>query len=612
MKTLFLLCCATMLHAADRWYEIRIAGQPAGYQHSTTEVLDGGRIRSTDEIVIVINRLGSKVEIKTKSQSVESATGELVSVREETTQSDQTVVMDAELKGKQIVLHSTAGSSSYDRSIAFDEPVCGPAAFDRMTGERLKTPDDAVSCRMYSPSIGPPYKITRTLVEIGGVPGQQTRRVKTQLDGLPGDVIESFDRDGMLLENERDMPFGKMVIHVADRETALAATSGGELPAESFEATMARSNVRFADARSIERIKLKLTHKKPELGWPVFRSPTQTILEKTTSTLILEVVRPERKASAERIEEATFLRPNQILQSDDAEVARLAHQIAGNETDRLKAARKLQDWVAANMTFDPGIAVVPASEVVRNRRGTCVAYSVLLTSMARAVGIPSRLAMGFIYLGGIWGGHAWVEALVDGQWLPLDAAGYRPGLADAARIQFDSYTAEDNLAGFSAAGLQMYGNVDIAVVEYSAGGSSVQVPADAERYSVSGSEYRSLGLGLSLRKPEDFTFARLDAVYPDPTILQLERGSAKVTVALSEANANTDSATRKLIDEVAPGAAGMPAKLDGRDAVIVSSREKAKLISREGQSLWVLSAEGPDAAGLLNRIAGGWKWLSPR
>lgn len=177
MKTLFLLCCATMLHAADRWYEIRIAGQPAGYQHSTTEVLDGGRIRSTDEIVIVINRLGSKVEIKTKSQSVESATGELVSVREETTQSDQTVVMDAELKGKQIVLHSTAGSSSYDRSIAFDEPVCGPAAFDRMTGERLKTPDDAVSCRMYSPSIGPPYKITRTLVEIGGVPGQQTRAV---------------------------------------------------------------------------------------------------------------------------------------------------------------------------------------------------------------------------------------------------------------------------------------------------------------------------------------------------------------------------------------------------------------------------------------------------
>ncbi len=612
MKTLILLFCATMLHAADRWYEIRIAGQPSGYQHSTIEVLDGGAIRSTDEMVIVINRLGSKVEMKTKAQSLEDATGELVSVREETTQSQQTVVAEAELKGGQILLRSTTGSNSYDSSLTLKEPVCGPAAFDRMTGERLKTPDDTVSCRIYSPSIGPPYKITRTLLEVGGVLGQQTRRVKTQLDGLPGDVMETFDRDGLLLEDERDMPFGKMVIHVADRETALAATAGGELPAESFEATLARSNVRFADARSIERIKLRITHKKPQLGWPAFRSSTQTILEKTPSTLILEVVRPERKASAERIDEAPFLRPNQILQSDDAEVARLAHQIAGNEGDRLKAARKLQDWVAANMTFDPGIAVVPASEVVRNRRGTCVAYSVLLASMARAVGIPSRLAMGFIYLGGIWGGHAWVEVLVDGQWLPLDAAGYRPGLADAARIQFDWYTAEDNFAGFSAAGLQMYGNVDIAVLEYSEGGAFVRVPADAERYSVSGNEYRSSGLGLSLRRPEDFTFAKLDTVYPDPTILQLERGSAKVTVALSEANANTDSATRKLIDDVTPGAAGMAVQLDGRDAVIVSSREKAKLISSEGQSLWVLSADGPDAAGLLNQVAGGWKWLSPR
>ncbi len=230
--------------------------------------------------------------------------------------------------------------------------------------------------------------------------------------------------------------------------------------------------------------------------------------------------------------------------------------------------------------------------------------------MARAVGIPSRLAMGFIYVGGIWGGHAWVEVLVDNQWLPLDAAGYRPGLADAARIQFDSYTGEDNLAGFAVAGLRMFGNIDITVLEYSSGGKSIHVPAGAPAYSVSGSEYRNLGLGMSIRKPEDFNFAQLDAVYPDGTILQLEHGSAKVTVALSEVIVDGDSAARKFIDGVSPGAVGRPMKLDGRDAVVVSSPDKAMLLSREGQSLWVLTAKAPDAAGLLNRIAGGWKWLS--
>jgi len=279
-----------------------------------------------------------------------------------------------------------------------------------------------------------------------------------------------LDQEGLPLESEREMPFGKMVVRTADRETALRAAAGAELPAESFDRTMARSNVRFADARAVERIKLKLTHKKPELGWPDFASPMQTVVEKTPSTLVLEVRRVERGSGQKQIDEAPFLRPNQILQSDDPEVVRLAQSIAGGESDRFKASRKLQDWVAANMKFDLGVALTPASEVVRNRRGTCMAYSVLLASMARALGIPSRLAGGFIYVYGIWGGHAWVEVLVDNQWLPLDAAGYRPGLADAARIQFGSYTAENNLAAFIVAGSQMYGNVEVEVLEYSVGG----------------------------------------------------------------------------------------------------------------------------------------------
>ncbi len=163
------------------------------------------------------------------------------------------------------------------------------------------------------------------------VEGQPRLRIKTTIDSVAGDVVEEYDSDGVLWENERDMPFGKMVIRIAGRETALAATAGADLPAESFDRTMARSNVRFADARSIERIQLKITHKKPEMGWPAFRSPTQTILEKTSSTVTLEVVSPARKASTEKIDEARFLRPNQILQSDDVEVARLAHQIAADE-----------------------------------------------------------------------------------------------------------------------------------------------------------------------------------------------------------------------------------------------------------------------------------------
>jgi hypothetical protein len=58
MKTLFLLCCAATLHATDRWYKIRIADEPSGYEHWAREVTESSAIQSTDEMVIVINRLG--------------------------------------------------------------------------------------------------------------------------------------------------------------------------------------------------------------------------------------------------------------------------------------------------------------------------------------------------------------------------------------------------------------------------------------------------------------------------------------------------------------------------------------------------------------------------
>lgn len=205
-----------------------------------------------------------------------------------------------------------------------------------------------------------------------------------------------------------------------------------------------------------------------------------------------------------------------------------------------------------------------------------------------------------------------MEVLVDNQWLPIDAAGYRPGLADAARVQFGSYTAEDNLAAFLTAGFQMYGNVEIAVMEYTVAGKRVVVPESARLYSVSGNEYRNPGLGFAVAKPPEFEFSKLDAVYPDPAIAQVQRGASKVTVSLLEAIANRELAIRAGIDAVIPGAPGERALLDGRAGVLASSREKARLLVPEGQSLWVLTSEGPDARLLLNQIAGGWKWLSNR
>ena len=596
---------AATANAADKWSEIRIDGQPAGYEHTTVEELDGGSIRTTDEQLLVLNRLGSRVEIKAKIQSIENAEGILLSTHEESTSSALTTVTDAELHETEIELRSSAGSNSYTRKMPLRAPVCGPQAFARLTRDQLKNTGDKASCRLFQSATGP-YRATYTLRDREEIDGRKVLHVSMTVGDEPQGVPLLLDADGSVFRIERDMPFGKMISRVVDRETALQAASGGTLPAESYNQTLARSNIRFADPRAIERIKLKITHRKPELGWPELRGPSQTIVEKTPSFVVLEITRPERNALPNEVDEARYLKPNQVLQSDDAAVAQLARSIAGDETDRFKAARKLQDWVANNLTYDLGIGLAPASEVVRNRRGTCVAYAVLLASMARAVGIPSRVPMGFIYTGGIWGGHAWTELLIDGQWLPLDAAGYSPGIADAARFQFDSYTLQDNMAAGSVAGLQLYGNVDVAILEYSIGGKVVQVPEKASSFSIVGDEYVNPWLGFSMRKPAGSSFDKTNAVWPDPTVLEVKSGAATATVSLIE----SVSRIQKTLDESARAIDLRPVKLAGRDAVVVSTSTKTQLALREGESLWVINAEGADAGALIDQIAGAWTWLS--
>ncbi|HEV3200894.1 MAG TPA: transglutaminase domain-containing protein [Bryobacteraceae bacterium] len=616
MRNLFLIALAIAvpaLHAAEHWWEIRLSDQPTGFLRSGDERLAAGNTRTTEEMLFAMNRLGSRVEIKTSTQTVEDPTGLVVSLKSETTSSRQTVAFDAVRKGSEIELRTTAGDKSYTQRLPVTGPVYGPEGVARLVREKLKAAHDAVTYQMFLPDMGRVAKFTRTVLAEEKMDGQPVFKVQEESDAMPDKPVSWYDHHGQMVRAERDMPFGKMVMRLADRETALRASKGSELGAESYGRTLARSNVRLPDPRSIERVLLKLTHRRPDLGWPAFEGPHQRIVDKTANTVILEITQPAPGAEAPDVDEKPYLKPNAILQSDDAEVARLARAIAGEERDRFRAARKLQEWVANNLKLDLGIALAPASEVVRNRRGTCIAYSVLLATLERAAGIPSRVAEGYVYVDGIWGGHAWTEILVSGQWIPLDSAVYRAGPADAARFQFGSYTLEDNLAAANLAGMQMYGNIDVAVIDYTIHGRTVHVPDSAQPYQIADDRYQNPWLGISVRKPKGFEFTRLDAVYPDATIVGMENGAATVTVTQEPVGTDAEISVNRRLDEIAPSTTAQRVSMDGRAALLVASPGKARLVAQGGDSLWVVTAvgatEAKDPLNLLEQVMGGWKWM---
>jgi len=133
-------------------------------------------------------------------------------------------------------------------------------------------------------------------------------------------------------------------------------------------------------------------------------------------------------------------RANSIVQSDDAEVRRLADLATGSETDPAKIAVRQEAYVREKMNaavpgagFDFSKAFASAAETARTLRGDCTEHAVLLAAMLRARGIPSRTVIGLVYVEGSQslGYHLWTEAYVGDRWMPLDATVGRGGTSAA-------------------------------------------------------------------------------------------------------------------------------------------------------------------------------------
>jgi hypothetical protein len=121
--------------------------------------------------------------------------------------------------------------------------------------------------------------------------------------------------------------------------------------------------------------------------------------------------------------------PNAWVQSDAAEIHAFAQQIVGNATSDLQRMRRLRSYLSDYITkkgLDVGYA--SALETLDSRRGDCTEHAVLLTALARSMGIPARVVTGVVYVERMGGAsrvfipHAWTQAFVEGRWISFDSA----------------------------------------------------------------------------------------------------------------------------------------------------------------------------------------------
>jgi hypothetical protein len=131
--------------------------------------------------------------------------------------------------------------------------------------------------------------------------------------------------------------------------------------------------------------------------------------------------------------ESEYLRDTIFIQSKNPAIIAAAKAIVKNEQDRIRAGRLICSWVYRNVRKEPSITVPVAAEVLKTMRGDCNEHTTLYVALARAAGIPSRIALGLVYRNGFFYYHAWPEIYAKG-WVAVDPTfGQFP--ADAAHIR---------------------------------------------------------------------------------------------------------------------------------------------------------------------------------
>jgi hypothetical protein len=241
-------------------------------------------------------------------------------------------------------------------------------------------------------------------------------RLRTEFAGLTstswvtdlGEVVREESAMGLIVVKET-------------REQALALAVPGDMQQDMLQAAAVapRGPGRIDDPRSVDRLRLRVEGL--AAGGADLEGAGQTV-----SGDVFEI-RDLTSAAAGPAdpEAAKYLGAEPFIESDAPEIREEAKKAAADAVGSRAQAERLVRHVNALLDKKPTMSLPSAREVLRTRVGDCNEHTVLYVAMARALGIPSRIAVGLVYLHGAFYYHAWPEVYVEGPpgrglWMPVD------------------------------------------------------------------------------------------------------------------------------------------------------------------------------------------------
>jgi hypothetical protein len=231
-----------------------------------------------------------------------------------------------------------------------------------------------------------------------------------------------------------ESPLGLISIkESADQARAMAVSKQGQTDLLQDAAVVPVMKGRIDDPRDVRRLRLRLEG--ADLSHPDLQGAGQTVAGN-----VIEIRDPRGlTADPADLDIQRYLAPEAFIESDAAEIVAETELAVGGLTGTRARAEQLTRYVNGLLEKKPTVSLPSAREVLRTKVGDCNEHTALYVAMARAAGIPARVAVGLVYVRGAFYYHAWPEVYLNegagrGLWLPVDPT-FNQFPADATHLR---------------------------------------------------------------------------------------------------------------------------------------------------------------------------------
>jgi len=439
--------------ADHSWHVIELDGQRIGYSHSHSQRVDDDgpvRIESSEVTKMVIKRFGQTISMQTQLRCTEALDGELLAYEfvMQNPPADPTRSTGI-VEGERLKIETTVSGKSHQTTMPWNHAK-SPTYQDRLLREFRLKPGDSKRIDVFAPEygkFGTAYLAAEEHRQVMLFDGTQRKLLKVVITQslLPTAPIQAFvDEAGKVLKTETGLLGKRLVSYSVPEAEAVKAIAGGNLDI-AVDSLVRVKPIRKGHLSQKVVYRIRTPQRNPAEF--IIDGDTQSIRQIDDETIELTVTTAIASKDAPRkVVADEYLISTRYLQSDDARVVMHARTAAAGNSLPADVALRLERYVhrkVKDKNFSTALA--SAAEVARTLEGDCTEHAVLLAAMLRARRVPSRVAVGLVYVERIaaFGGHMWTEAWINDRWIPLDATLGRGGIGAAHIKMAQSSFADD-------------------------------------------------------------------------------------------------------------------------------------------------------------------------